>query len=71
MLRKMVVPGERIEEEESEDTEGTDTASIDDSSEPSDTDLIIDIDESSVPTLGKLERQRIENILIEVSKVKE
>ena len=34
------MPGERITEEESEDSEGTDTASIGDISETSDTDSI-------------------------------
>ena len=36
MLMKMVMPGERIAEEESEDTDGTDTASIGDIGESSD-----------------------------------
>ena len=48
MLKKMVMPGERIiVEEEFEDREGTDTASIGDISEPFDTDSIRGIDESS------------------------
>ena len=37
MLRKMGMPRERIVEEESEDSEGTDTASVGDIREPSDT----------------------------------
>ena len=40
MLRKMVMPEERIVEEESEEREGTDTASVGDIGEPSDTDSI-------------------------------
>ena len=35
MLRKMVIPGERIEEEESRDSDDTDTASIGDINESS------------------------------------
>ena len=47
MLRKMVMPGERIVEEESEDNEGTNTASVGDIGEPSDTASVEGIDELS------------------------
>ena len=49
MLRKMVMPGERIEEEGSEDTDGIDTASVGDISEllPSDIDTTGGIEEST------------------------
>ena len=47
MLRKMVMPGERIVVEESEDSEGTDTASVGDIVDPSETASVEGIDESS------------------------
>ena len=86
MLKKMVIPGERIAEEEegSEDTDDTDTASIGDIGESSNM-LPSDISSPGIssPDYGiplhlpilalmeKLKRRRIENLFIKISKVVE
>ena len=66
MLRKMVIPGEKIVEVESEDTD--DAASI--AGEPSTGRLELDFN-PILSLMEKLNRKRIENLFIKVSKVKE
>ena len=66
ILKKMVIPGEWIAEEEgSEDTDDTDTASIGDIGESSDI-LSSDISSPGTSLMEKLKRRRIENLFIKV-----
>ena len=68
MLRKMVIPEERIVEVEYEDTDDTDTASIGDINESSDISspgiLPSDFGILSLALMEKLKRRRIENLFI-------
>ena len=52
MLRKMIVPGESIVEEESEDSEDTDNDSVGDSSEPAILSSVIMSSDSGIMSPG-------------------